>query len=371
MKPGTRRTQVRKTALPAIVRALQSDAVPVKRSAVVALSEAGDASTVPILLDLMFSGGELTADARTSLEAMDGEAVDLALINVMQTTEGSGRRRTLIDILNNRRALSAIPAFLAEVRGDDKSVRRNAMTALGRLAGPDHVADMIQGLWKTEGGDRDHAERAITGVCQRISDGNDQAGPVMAVYVDSDDSQKNGLLPLLGRIGSPDALKAIRKALTDGDPDRYQAGVRGIANWPDSTVAEDLLHIAETGRGEAERITALRALARVVVRRGELREKEQLEFLTRGMQLAIRKEERKLILDRAKAIRRIEALQFVVPYLDQPELAEQACRSIVELARDTGFRNRHKEEFRAAILKVTQTTKDRGLAAKAQSRLPE
>jgi hypothetical protein len=245
------------------------------------------------------------------------------------------------------------------------------MAALGRMAGPEHVAGMIRGMWKTDGGDRDHAETAITTVCGRISSGVDQAGPVMAVYARASDPQKNAILSLLGRIGSPNALHTIREALDDDDEERYGAAVRAIANWPNSAVAEDLLKLAETGRGEAQRISALRALARVAVRRGELPEKEQLDYLMRGMKLATRIDEKRLILDRAKAIRRIEALRFVVPYLDQPDLAEPACRAVVELARDTGFRNRHKDEFRAALLKVKQTTKDRGLAERAQSRMPD
>ena len=61
---------------------------------------------------------------------------------------------------------------------------------------------------------------------------------------------------------------------------------------------------------------------------------------------------------RAAAIRLVETLRFVRPYLKQPPHAEQACLSIVELAHDRKLRDDNKPEFHAALDDVLATTKD-------------
>ena len=64
------------------------------------------------------------------------------------------------------------------------------------------------------------------------------------------------------------------------------------------------------------------------------------------------------MLQRAGAIRTVETLRFLLPYVDQPEFAETACWSIVELAHHRELRDANKAEFQAALEKVKQVSKD-------------
>ena len=68
--------------------------------------------------------------------------------------------------------------------------------------------------------------------------------------------------------------------------------------------------------------------------------------------------ERNLILQRAQAIRHVETLRFLLPYLDQPKFAQEACQSIVELAHHRKLRDDNKAEFHAALDKVMSTSTD-------------
>ena len=105
------------------------------------------------------------------------------IAGIMRQTQDVGQRATLIDVLNRRRASAAVPALLAETVHADSGLRRKAMAALGQLAGPEHVAGMIQAMWKTQDARaREDAEKAITLVCNRIADETNRADPVLAVY---------------------------------------------------------------------------------------------------------------------------------------------------------------------------------------------
>ena len=78
-------------------------------------------------------------------------------------------------------------------------------------------------------------------------------------------TERSALLPTLARFGGEEVLAAVhascrsRRRRTERD-----AGYRALANWPDATVADELLQIARAHEVEAYRFWALRAYARVV-----------------------------------------------------------------------------------------------------------
>ncbi|MFM8892601.1 MAG: hypothetical protein ACKOTB_13445, partial [Planctomycetia bacterium] len=98
----------------------------------------------------------------------------------------------------------------------------------------------------------------------------------------------------------------------------------------------------------------------------KLDDKQKLDLLGKTMSLCQRDEDRGRVLERANAIRTVETLRFVVPYLDNPALAEPACLSVVELAHHRNLRDAHKEEFMKALDKVIARTKNAELTERAE-----
>jgi len=88
--------------------------------------------------------------------------------------------------------------------------------------------------------------------------------------------------------------------------------------------------------------------------------------MKKAMELASRDEERRAILEGLGNIRHIDTLHFVVTYLDQPTLAQAACKGIVELAHTRMLREPNKAEFAKVLDRVIATTKDKGLAERAK-----
>ena len=64
------------------------------------------------------------------------------------------------------------------------------------------------------------------------------------------------------------------------------------------------------------------------------------------------------MLQRASAIRTLETLHFLVPYLDQRPYAQQACESVVELAHHRDLREPNKAEFDRVLDQVLQISQD-------------
>ena len=72
------------------------------------------------------------------------------------------------------------------------------------------------------------------------------------------DEIKPMLLRLLGRAATPEALAAVRAAMTDRNADVSNTAVRTLAGWPDASVAEDILTLARTTTNATHKVLFLR-----------------------------------------------------------------------------------------------------------------
>jgi HEAT repeat protein len=347
-------------ARPAVLDLLKkSNDESVKVAAIGALGSLGEPADLPLLVGSLTSGSKAQqAAARASLVRMRGEAVPAAIVAEMKRAEPPARV-ALIEVLTTRRALDTIPDLLAAAMEADPIVRGAALTALGQLAGPEHISGMMQAVLKAERGrERDAAERAIMQVCARIADADKRADPLLAAMGKLGEADRSAMLPTLGRIGGPKARTAIESAIAATDPAEHEVGIRALCNWPDSSIAERLVELAEKDDHAAHRSMALAALIRVAPLPDKRPAAEKLALLKKAMSMCTRDEERLLVLKRASAIRTLDTLRFITAYLDQPAFAQQACESVVELAHHRSLREPNKAEFHAALDKVIQTSKD-------------
>jgi HEAT repeat protein len=331
----------------------------VRVAAVEALGFLGEPQDGGALLRLLSEGSDAEqAAARKALGRLPGQLVSEAIAAEIPKAEPP-LQVSLIRVLTERRAFDAVPDLLAAATGNDAAVRSAAMRALGQLAKPKDVPGMVQGVLAAEQGrEREDAEKAVMFVCQRIAEVEGQAEPLLAAMDALQEEQRIQLLPALGRIGGAAARKVVAAALASKDPSLHQAGLRGLCNWPDASVAAELIDLARTADDAGERLAALRALIRVAPLPDGRSDIEKLQLLQKAIGLCERDTERNLALRRASAIRIPETLRFLLPYLEEPACAQQACQSIVELAHHRGLREPNKAEFDRALDAVIRTSED-------------
>ena len=356
-----------RSQLPVALAAARSDNAEVRRAGVRALGRLGDASVVELLLGMMAGKDALAGAAAETLAGIPAEGVNEKLVAVLEKEKSAARAVALIRILERRKAVLAIPALLKAAGGEDATVRSAAFAGLKTLAGPEHIPGMVAALLRTEKGRaREQTELAIATVAQQIPGSEKRAGAVL-VILNEDPKLTADLLPLLGRLGGPEVLKIIRRSLTD--PALREAALAGLYNWTDASANDDLLSLAEHGKADQEKRRALQAITRIntvlIERRPEQR-LATLKVMKRAMELATSDAERRAILAGLGNIRHIETLHYLLPYLDQPALAQSACKGIVELAHSRMLREPNKAEFVKALDRVIALCKDRGLADRAK-----
>jgi HEAT repeat protein len=347
-------------ARPDVLSTLDAAKEPaVKVAAIEAIGALGNAENVALLAKHVGDEEKTVATAaRGSLVRLPGEDVPAAIVWQLKTSLPPAQV-ALIEILAERRALGTIPDLLTATLGDEKTVRAAAMSALGQIASAEHVKDMLPGILKAEPGpERESAEKAVMFVCQRTEDPEQRAAAIVAAYAALPASDQAILLSVLGRVGGTSALAIVEQAIASKDSALHTTGLKALCNWPDASVAPRFIELVKTDEHPEHRTAALRALIRVAPLADARTDAERLALLQEALTLCDRDEERKLVLQRARAIRTPETLRFVAPYMDQPAFAEMACETVVELAHHRTLRDSAKDEFHAALDKVIATSKD-------------
>ena len=347
-------------ARPAVLEVLSNTKEEsVKLAAVESLGFIGTPDDLDLLLDFLQNGSDAEKPvARASLVRLPGESVPKAMAVAMKQLS-SPIQVTLIKVLAERRGLDTIPDLLEAAIGPDPAIRAAAMTALGQLADSDHIPGMLQGVLAAEKGrERESAEKCVMFVCQRTEDKEAQADPVLAAMDKLSEADNTALLSTLGRIGGKAALSRIEAAIASPVSQIHDTGIRALCNWPDGSTAPRLIELVGTDKHPDHQIRALRAIIRIAPLPDGRTDIEKLDLLKKAMPLCTRDTERTLVLERAAAIRIPETLRFLMPYVDQPDFAEPACTSIVELAHHRELREPNKEEFDVALTKVMKTSKD-------------
>ncbi len=331
----------------------------VKAAAIGALSTLGEPPDARLLVRLLAAGSKAEkAAARQSLIRLRGESAPAAIAKEMKLSSPQ-LRVALIEVLAARRALDTIPSILPAAVDTDPLVRAAAMTALGKLAGREHIAGMVQGVLRAEmGRERAAAEKSVMFVCARIAGAQKRAEPLLAVMDQLGDADRLAIMPTLGRVGGSAALEIVEATIADPDPGKHDIGLRALCHWPNASVAPRLIELASSDEHAEHRTMALRALIRVAPLPDKRPNIEKLKLLQTAMKMSTRDKERLLVLQRARAIRIPETLRFIMPYLDQLPYAEQACETVVELAHHRNLREPNKAEFHRALDKVIRTSKD-------------
>jgi HEAT repeat protein len=355
-------------ARPAVLEMLKNDNVLVRTAAVQALASLGNQDDVPMLAHVLATAaGPEKAAAKISLTDLSRRAeVNRAIVAQWRQAKPEARAE-LVEVLLARRAMDSVPEILAATEDPNAAVRMAAMVALGKMAGTEHLEGMLKGVLKAQpGAEREAAEKAVMFVCRNNENVAERAAPLLAAWAKFDRDGQTALFPTLGRVGGPAVLKIIAEAIADQDAPRHSAGIRALCNWPDASAAGKLLELSQSGTDAAERLAALRALIRVAALPDKRSNTKRLELLKKAFALATRVEEQNLVLRRVQAVRTIESLRFVVPYLDQPEHAQAACATVVGLAHHRELREPNKAEFDKALDVVIRIGKDPGMVDRAK-----
>jgi HEAT repeat protein len=175
---------------------------------------------------------------------------------------------------------------------------------------------------------------------------------------------RRALLRVLRSARGPAALAAVRAALDDADAQTRDEAVSVLCGWPTPAALEVIFALAETPPNARAKILALRGCFRLIPLQ-DAADEAKLAAVKRALALTERKEERTLALTALTGVPSTQALAAAVPFLDDPELKEEAAVAVLAIAERIA--PRHAAEATAALRRVIQV----GVGAASAKRAEE
>jgi len=335
----------------AALLSLDQDDTEVRTAALAALIRSGAAEDVAMLIRLAATAEEpLVRDAAfETLRLMTADGTNEAIIAL--TNESKTPSPILVRCGLGRRSPEFVPTFLKAAESSDAATRLEAFKALEIMATEKEAEPLARLLCKTAPGEeREAAGRAAWMSCQKISDPALRSAPLLAAMEEADVAGQCAILPSLARLGGERSLAAIHETMQSKDQAVRDAGYRALANWPDATVADELLDIAKTSKIESYRVWSLRAYVRVISLPNARPPEQTFEMLNSAMDLATRTEDKELIVSRLGSVRVPDALTLLLSFLDDEKLKNAAVPAVFTLAK--GLSQSHPDQAKAALEKV-------------------
>ena len=355
------------SVLPIAISLMQSDQPKLKLSGIRYVGMIGDLKVIPQLIDMLSDTDEVAEAAQKALAELPRKEVTAALLDALQSRPTI--RVPVIAVLVKLKCYDAINPLVEIAAQPDPAVYAPALDGLRGIADPDKsdIPRLVKLLLRTKPGrHRDEVERTIVIVCNKLPANADRAALVHAALSQTDSAERPKYLPLLGRLGGAQSLATIKAALGSDEPIVQEAAVRALCNWPNADVADRLLDLATNSDNVTYRRWALRAYIRVITLPTDRPETETLAMLQHAMSLSVGVEEKRLAIERAATIRRMETVTWITAYLDDPQLCQSACTSLVELAHHRFLRHPNMKQFDPILEKVSRIATDPAVAERAK-----
>jgi HEAT repeat protein len=337
----------------AMEKLVESSDEQLRIAALNALSLSGDAETA-----LLFAGiaagtkGLERSTARNCLDRLNAPGTDKLIINSIPVSDDA-RKIELIRSTSSRYISNASSLIVDELQSPNSDVRIASIKALKDIGSPEQLNTLISyHLNATNNDEVRELENTIVAVSKRIPDTQSQAAFLLSNMDKlNDDKIKSSYLEMMGKIGDPKSLPVLRTALKGTNDALRTSAIRGLSDWPDLEPADDLLNIAKSSENKIHRALAFRGYVDLLIRDKSLDWDTKTEMYETSMKLAETATEKRQVLSGLVKNPTLKGLQFVLPYLDDPEVKDESEITVLRISR------RLAEDYPQDIMPVLKKVK--------------
>ncbi|MBK9137923.1 MAG: HEAT repeat domain-containing protein [Verrucomicrobia bacterium] len=357
---------------PAVLEVARTGAKPARLAAINVLSQVGNVSSVPALLEAAGDADpELARAAKNALVRMENPAVDKDLLARLGLAQGAARL-VLAELTGQRRLEGAVPTLSQWLDDPDLGLRLAALQALGQLGNDQTVARLAAKLPVTPAGpERQQMIRSLTAICGRV--GAKGAPSLLPLMKAPDAAVKLDALHLLAAVGGREALAAVVAAIDDPDESVQDEAVSTLALWPgnwpdDSSVVAPLFKLASSGKKLSHQVQGIRGFLDYA-QEANLTAQEKVAKVRQILPLLKRPEEKRLAVATLGAVPSAAALELLAELTADPAVCEEACLAIVNLNTGRKLLDTPKEARQAALQVAVEKATSEGTKRKAEEAL--
>ncbi len=315
----------------------------IANTALTALGELNSAESISVLLKKMKSPAHAGA-ARAALAVINCEEIDSVLISSLKD---SSLTVPAINILAERMTRSASPDLIMLLNDRSADVRKAAWAAIPDICAASDTEAIITELVKLQDKrDISRAAKAVVALASNVDDRKACFDSALKFNENADEPVRNLILDLGAIAGTPEALEMVKVAYASDDKELKARALRALSAWSTVNAAPTLEDLAENGEDEVTRVLALRGLIRLASldwrelvedkRNFDKGMDRKYEMLESASKLANRKEEKTSIISALGEMgntKRMQELELVMTYIDDPEVKEEAELATLNLAK--------------------------------------
>jgi HEAT repeat protein len=343
----------------------------VRRAALRVLASLAGPSQAGVLLKVLVEnrGSAESTVAASSLERMEGAAVDDLVLRALLSAREARARVQLIRLLEARGATNAVAELLKQAADLDETVSVAAFGALRALAGAGEVPALIA-LTKAckDERARDAAENALCSASASAGNAETAGGAVLAELERSaGPAEKNAWVRVLISLGYAKALPALEAAMKDSNEAVAANAIENLGRWPDPGPVEALLAVVDTPANPRSRQRALASviqLAAVAADEHQRPDALVVGWLERAGPAAHSLAERRRLISVLGRLKRPESFRLLLPWLDQPDLQTEAALAVVQIAPAL-VDSEDTAGLKSALEKIAATAKNPDLRGQA------
>jgi len=318
-----------------ITRLITVQDTMLRTTVVEAMGRLGDASTVAVLARQLDSAKNAELEAvRQSLTRLSGTGVNQAVLSALAKATDVQVKRELIRVLASRQAGESLPVLLQLLAGANSDLRLEASEAIGSLGDAEVYPALIKALAQSDSAQEQRVHpQSLIAIARRSPDLNKITEQISQAMTQADAPMRELLVNVLRKIGGPDVLDLVRKALRDIDENVRLAALRALSSTGNSAVLEDLLGVAQAPDNPRCKILALRGFAEAYQKAHDLGQKQSDQMAAKALALADRPEEKLLLLSALAAHPSAANLNLAMSMIEQPAMQMAAVSAATKIAK--------------------------------------
>jgi len=325
-------------AAPWVAAVIHSDEPSVRMAALKALGNLGYAdsdvaASVGLLAECAANGSlPERAEARSALTSLHRGDVLGAILGEIQRAELPVKTE-LVQTLARRGERRAVPELLRLAAKGDGGLSIAAIQALEKLANDGHAKALLALVVDAKHeSDRDAAAAAFVAVAMRGKTPGLFTELALKAMPSAPIRARCALLDVMGQIGGPNVLAALRAALKDTNPEITGTALRVMAANAGDDARPDLLKLSREATTDDMKAVALRGYWRLVEVMNDRSPTERFAAVQEGLVAGKSPADLKLGLARLAELNSPEALELAQKYRRDATVraeAESACLLIV------------------------------------------
>ncbi len=316
----------------AVLAAVGSAVPEVRLAALRAAAVVGDASTVPVLVNVAAkSSGQEKAAARDALARLRGADVDAAVVAGLGKDDVAAQVE-LVRAVTARRTSAAVQPLFALARTGQEGIRIASIEALGTLSEEkDYPALAALYNEARTDGEKEAVRDALSTAGARMTSRDGAADILWAAM--KDDAGRAALVRVLPRVNGTRSLNAVRMLLESDSAAVRQAAGRAIAEWPDAAAIEDMLALTRSD-DRTLKILSLRGLVRVMALPGGPAGAEAVAAYRQMLAVAPGANEKRTVLGGLGDVKHAAALDLALAQLADEQVRADAAMAVIKIARN-------------------------------------